>query len=92
MAARYERTLEIQGETAGTGPRFQRVKLHPRFPEVQVLAVVINDGRLVVLDLASPEVAAAAGLGGEKLLEEAGKVTESGQVSRRLLAKGSTAD
>lgn len=85
MNRRYERTLEIQGKTAGTGPRFQRVKLHPRFPEVQVVAVAINDGRLAVLDLASPALAAAGGIGGEGLFEESGKVMEAGSVSRALL-------
>lgn len=42
------------GDASGEGPRFRLLRFHPLYPAVPVLAVALNDGSVVFLDLANP--------------------------------------
>lgn len=64
---RSERVLELHGLTTAA-PRL--VKFHPRFPDVQSLAVSFDDDSVVVVDLGKAPVGA---VGDAKLLNSLSK-------------------
>ncbi|KAL8281317.1 hypothetical protein RQP46_006351 [Phenoliferia psychrophenolica] len=73
----YERTLDVVGESTASGPRFRLLRFHPLYPQVPVLAVALNDGQVLFLDLANPALAVAA-QHDESIFLTIGKVAHSG--------------
>ncbi|GAA5861626.1 hypothetical protein JCM1840_005212 [Sporobolomyces johnsonii] len=70
-------SLSSQSTSAASGPRFPLVRFHPRYPDVSVLGVVLNDGRVCVLDVA--EAARRGAEGGEERLYECGQAAMCGE-------------
>ncbi|KAK4695398.1 hypothetical protein P7C70_g8556, partial [Phenoliferia sp. Uapishka_3] len=75
----YERMVEVLGAGKGDGPRFRLVRFHPLYPVVPVLAVALNDGSVVFLNLGNnPPAFATPGPKDESVFESAGSVAHTG--------------